>query len=439
MSGFGTVVTGTLTDGSLHAGEEVVIQPRGLRARIRGLQSHKQSIENAPPGARVAINLSGVDASQIRRGDVVTRPGLLQPTTLIDVQFRHLADVERPLVHNAEVKLFTGAAEVVAHVRLLGDEVLQPGQTGWLQLRPVEPIAADRGDRFILRYPSPPQTIGGGIVLDAHPAHRWRRFRPEVIARLETLAAGTPEDIALQALEAEITLSVDQVGERTGLAPDEVGTAISALLEEGTTISLQGDLLMARATWERLAQVMFDELSTFHDHYPLRPGMPREELRSRLRLGPKAFSGVIAFAAAQALVIDQGAQLHLPSHKVRFSSTQQAAIDTLFDAIKKQPTSPPSVKEAQSLVGEEVFQVLVARGDLIQLSADVFFDSNTYADLVQGVKDTIATQGSITVAQARDLFNTSRKYILALLEHLDEIGVTQRIGDERTLKNTLGN
>ena len=136
MSGFGAVVTGTLTGGSIQVGEEVAIQPTGLRARIRGLQSHKQSVKMAPPGSRVAINLSGVEASQIRRGDVITRPGLLQPSTLMDVQFRLLSDAGRPLLHNAEVKLFTGAAEAVAHVRLLGDKVLQPGKTGWLQLRP---------------------------------------------------------------------------------------------------------------------------------------------------------------------------------------------------------------------------------------------------------------------------------------------------------------
>jgi selenocysteine-specific elongation factor len=162
--------------------------------------------------------------------------------------------------------------------------------------------------------------------------------------------------------------------------------------------------------------------------------MPREELRSRLRIAPKTFSGVIAFAVMQELVIDWGAQVQLPSHEVRFSPEQQSTVDALFDAIRSQPTSPPSPKEAQSIVGEEVFQVLIARGDLVQLSADVFFDSVTYGDLVQGVKDTIATHGSITVAQARDLFGTSRKYVLALLEHLDEIGVTQRLGDERILK-----
>ncbi len=433
MSGFGTVVTGTLTGGSVRIGEEIEIQPTGLRARIRGLQSHKQAIEGASPGSRVAINLSGVDASQIRRGDVVTRPGMLPPSRLVDAQFRHLADSGRPLLHNAEVKLFTGAAEVVAHVRLLGDEKLEPGQMGWLQLRPVEPIAADRGDRFILRYPSPPQTIGGGVILDAHPPHRWRRFRPEVIARLETLAAGTPQDLVLQALEGESALSTEQVAQQTGISSDEVAEALATLQVEGSVIPLRDGLVMARASWERLTQALTNELAAYHQQHPLRFGMPREELRSRLRLGPKSFSAFAGLAAEQGLVIDQQALTRLPSHEVRFSPAQQAAIDALFAVIEQQPTSPPNVKEAYDMVGEEVFQVLVAQGELVQLGADVFFDSTTYAEMVQRVKDAILAQGPITVAQVRDLFGTSRKYVLALLEHLDDIGVTKRIGDERVL------
>jgi selenocysteine-specific elongation factor len=438
MSGFGTVVTGTLDGGSVHVGEEIEIQPTGLRARIRGLQSHKESIDAASPGSRVAINLSGVDASQVRRGDVVAKPGVLLPSRLMDVQFRHLAGADRPLLHNAEVKLFTGAAEVVAHVRLLGDETLEPGQMGWLQLRPVEAIAADRGDRFILRYPSPAQTIGGGVILDAHPPHRWRRFRPEVIARLETLAAGTPQDLVLQALEGETALSTEQVEQRTGFSHEEVAEALSALQAEGATLPLRDGLVMARAVWERLSASLTHELGVYHQHYPLRFGMPREELRSRLRLGPKSFSSVVALAAEQGLVLDQGTQMRLPSHEVRFSPAQQAAIDALFEAIRRQPTSPPSVKEAYGMVGEEVFQVLVARGDLVLLGADVFFDKATYAEMVQSVKQALSTQGPMTVAQVRDLFGTSRKYVLALLEHLDEAGVTQRVGDEHILKERAG-
>lgn len=202
ISGFGTVVTGTLLGGSLRVGEEVELQPAGLRGRIRGLQSYKQTVDTAEPGSRVAVNVSGVEKRAVERGNVLTLPGLLQPTTMVDVRFRHLKDVSRSLKHNAEVKLFSGAAESVGHVRLLDYQELAPGQEGWLQIRLETPMALAQGDRFILRYPSPSQTIGGGVIVNSHPSRRWKRFQADVLESLATRLAGTPAERLVQAAHA---------------------------------------------------------------------------------------------------------------------------------------------------------------------------------------------------------------------------------------------
>ncbi len=434
ISGFGTVVTGTLTGGSLHVGDEVEIVPKGLRARIRGLQSYKETLTVARPGSRVAVNLSGVDKAALERGDVLAAPGLLKPTTLIDVQFRHLADAGRPLRHHAEVKFFSGAAETVAHVRLLGDRELPPGRTGWLQLRLADALALDKGDRFILRYPSPPQTIGGGVVLDAHPPHRWRRFKPEVLARLETLAAGTPEELLLQVLEGHTALTPAQAARLADLPLGEAEQVAARLAEQGHVRRLPEGLLMAQASWVRLAERIVREVGDYHRAYPLRAGMPREALRSRLALEGRLFQAILVQAAAEGLLIDEGAAVRLPEHVVRFSPQQQAAVEALFAQIAANPVNTPSVKEATALVGEEVLQVLVERGDVVLVSGEVLFDGATYRRLVAEVQRYIEQHGSISVAQARDAFGTSRKYALALLEHLDSIGVTRRVGDERVLR-----
>ncbi|MGC9334755.1 MAG: selenocysteine-specific translation elongation factor, partial [Anaerolineae bacterium] len=201
IAGFGTVVTGTLSDGSLSAGQEVEIQPSGLKARIRGLQTHREKIEQAVPGSRVAINLTGVSTDEIQRGDVVTVPGWLQPTILIDCHLRYLPDAPGPLKHNAAVGFFSGAAEAQARIRILGHRTMAPGDEGWVQVRLDTPLALGKGDRFIIRQPSPSVTIGGGIVVNPFPGRRYRRFRPEVIDQLETLAHGSPEEILLQDLE----------------------------------------------------------------------------------------------------------------------------------------------------------------------------------------------------------------------------------------------
>lgn len=434
ISGFGTVVTGTLTGGSLHVGDEVVIQPRGLHARIRGLQSHKEAVSSAQPGSRVAVNLSGVDRGDIQRGDVVTRPGTLRGTTLIDVQFRYLPDAGRPLQHNAEVKFFSGAAESVAHVRLVGNRELLPGEEGWLQLRLAQPLALDKRDRFILRYPSPAQTIGGGVVLDPHPPHRWRRFKPEVIARFETLAAGTPEDLVLHALQGETALTPADLAARTGLAGSAIEAALAALAGEGQVFELLSGSWMALAAWQRLTGRMQAELAAYHQRNPLRLGMPREALRSRLGLSGKLFQPFVQRAVESGILVDAGTALSLPEHRVTFTPAQQAAIDRLMREFQAQPTTPPATRDAAALVGEDVLAALVEQGRLVQVNEDVLFDADTYAELVRQVEQFIEREGSITVAQARDLFNTSRKYVLALLEHLDSIGVTRRTGDERVLR-----
>ncbi|MBN1426955.1 MAG: selenocysteine-specific translation elongation factor [Anaerolineae bacterium] len=434
ISGFGTVVTGTLTGGSLAIGDDVEIIPSGLKTRVRGLQSHKENMSMALPGSRVAINLGGIAKEEVQRGNVIALPGLLHATTLVDVHFRHLPGAGRPLKHNALVKFFCGAAETTAHARLLGNMELQPGVEGWLQLRLEDPLALDKDDRFILRYPSPPETLGGGVILDPHPPHRWRRFKPEVILRLETLVAGMPEDVLLQTLEGHIALTHQQLPALTGLSASEMPDAIHALQIQNAVISLSADWLMAKAVWDRISGQIVRELRAYHDSYPLRQGMPREALRSRLKIEGKLFGKIVDLSAQSGLLTDVGTVIRLAEHTVHFSPDEQAAIDQMWKVIQADPTSPPSVKEIIAMVGPEVLQALFEQGLLVQLNPDVLMDTETYSRIVEEIEQFIQAQGSITVAQARDLFNTSRKYVLALLERLDAAGKTRRVGDERFLR-----
>lgn len=434
ISGFGTVVTGTLTGGSLTIGSEVEIQPSGKHARIRGLQSHKSAVSEVNAGSRAAVNLSGISTDSIRRGDVITIPGILTPTTLIDVSFRHLTSASRPLKHNVEVKFFSGAAETIAHVRLLGDRELAIGQQGWLQLRLESPQAVDRGDRFILRYPSPTETIGGGIILDAHPEHRWRRFKPDVIARLETLAAGRSEDVVLQMLESQIALNPSQAEEISGLSTDAFNEAIALLIDRGDVLHID-NLLIARSSWERLTDRMKKEVHAYHTQFPLRLGMPKEAFRNKLGLDSKIATRLIPFAIESGVISENAAQVCLPYHIVRFTAREQASIDQLLQSIQQNPAAPPSVKEAAGMVGDEVLRALIDRGNIMQLNEDVLIGTDIYHLWVLEIQRFIAQTGSITVAQARDLLGSSRKYVLALLEHLDESGITKRAGDERILSS----
>ncbi len=446
MAGFGTIVTGTLIDGSLGVGQEVEILPSGLRSRIRGLQTHQEKIDATEPGGRVAVNLVGLSRDQLRRGDVLTVPNWLQPSMLVDTRLRLLDSAPKPLKHNVEVEFYSGSAQIMARTRLLGDELIDPGQEGWVQLRLAEPAALIRGDRFIIRQPSPSLTVGGGVVLDPAPRRRHRRFRPAVLQRLEALSHGSPQEVLLQALDGVLPRQSRELLEDGGLPANEMEEALDELLGRSKVLVLgQADVgaqaamsenlyLMSRDGWAELERRLRASLSEYHSRYPLRTGMPREELKSRLNLSARIFNAVVGHASAQEILSDEGAVVSLPGHEVRFTPEQQRRIDDLLARFAHSPYATPSVAECESVLGPELLDVLLEQGRLVQVSENVLFLADTYEEMVARVVKHIEDEGSITVAQVRDMFRASRKYALALMEHLDEQRITRRVADERMLR-----
>jgi selenocysteine-specific elongation factor len=462
LQGFGTVVTGTLADGSLSVGDEVeVVTQHGERlpARIRGLQTHKQKIERALPGSRVAINLTGVDVAQVARGSVVARPGLLTPTTLVDAQVemldtdvRRTSEVRRTLSlrHNAEVKVFSGAAQSVARAWLLDADELAPGAQGWAQLQLSTSMALASGDRFILRLPSPSVTIGGGTIVDAHPALRYRRrggrADARVLQRLEALSRGTPSERLANALHDLGFGTVDDASAKAQLGAEEGRRALAEMTSQGLVIVVQG-MAGNREAWREAHVTAGDALRSFHAAQPLLLGMPRDTLRSRLKLSAPVFNALLKLASDEGsalyttssatavdALVDEGEVVRLSSHRVQFSPAQQRSVDALIAQCRAQPWATPSVKEARADLGDAAFEALLRQKQLVQLGADVILLPETYDQAVREVRDFIQREGQMTAAQARDLFNTTRKYSLGLMEHLDTIGVTRRVGDARVLR-----
>jgi selenocysteine-specific elongation factor len=428
MSGFGTVVTGTLLGGSLRVGDDVEILPTGLQGRIRGLQNYKQAVEVAQPGARTAINLSGIDKKSVERGHVLSYPGQLQTTVLVDIHFRHLSDVARVLKHNAEVKFFSGTAESAAYVRLLNDEVLQPGATGWLQIRLEKPLPLARGDRLILRSLSPRETIGGGIVVNPQPRRRWRRFQPEVIQRLETEIQGTPTQRVAQASRRSEPVKRAELQRLVGYTEEELNDAIEDALKEGLIFLLPDGTLLAADVWQDMTDRIMEELRAFHQAEPLRKGMPREELRSRLGVKNSILNALLA---AQADIVAHNTVLRLNGHEIRFTQAQHERVEQLKQRIGESPYSPPSYSEAVEMVGENVLHALIESSEIVQVQPDVVFSRQAYDTMVATALQIIDDTGDVTAAALRDVFHTSRKYAIGLLEHLDSIGITRRVGDVR--------
>ncbi len=425
IGGFGTVVTGTLLDGPLTVGQEIELLPQGLRARVRGLQTHQQRTEQALPGTRVAINLAGVHHSQISRGNLLTLPGSIKPTQLIDVQLRMVRDIPFVLQQNMALDLFIGAAELHCRATLLDQEELRPGESGWVQLRLDQPIAAVRGERCIVRQPSPGLTVGGGVVVDTHPA-RHRRFRPEVVAALETLARGTPDQLILQVLGDGPPRLWDEVIAATGISATLAHEGLHTLQADGRALQLTTQVVIAAAGWQRLESRLGAALQHYHKRFPLRQGMPREELRQRLNLEARVLNAVLDYAAQQGLLRLNETSVWLAAHTPQLTAAQRRSVDALLAAMRKTPYAPPTPD-----LEPELLAWALEQGLLVRSSADVYFLPDTYAELIDWVRASITEQGNISVAQFRDRFNTSRKYALAFLEHLDERKITRRSGDVR--------
>ncbi len=426
ISGFGTVVTGTLRDGEFALGDEVEVVPGGLRGRVRGLQTHRQKIGRAIPGSRVAMNLAGVEVSAVRRGMVVARPGTLRPTSILTARLTVLADVSRALEHDATVKVYAGTAEEVARVAVLSGDEIAPGNEGWAQLRLAGPIAALVGDRFVLRVPSPAETIGGGVIVDVS-ARRLRR-RPETILSLERAASGDVPSRVGALLAAPATR--EEVARRLDLPPGEVAHAITRLVALGEIVELD-PFLLSRLGYEELARRSGEAVGAYHTRYPLRRGMPKEELRDALHVEAKLWPPLLRRLVVDGVAADHGATVALPSHRVELPADVAPAWRAARERLAENEAQPPSTKELG--LDAEVVAALAERGELVKLGPDLVLLPETVRRFGDAIIAEVASAGRVSVARARDLMGSSRKYVLPLLQFLDDAGATRRSGEERIL------
>jgi selenocysteine-specific elongation factor len=424
ISGFGTVVTGTLVDGSLRVGEDVELQPSGRRVRIRGLQQHGKRVDQAQPGSRVAANLVGVEKEDLHRGEVLARAGTIAATRRMDASVRVLADSPRPLRHGAQLLLHTGTVEVAARAIVLGGDEIEPGSGGWVQLYLARPVAVSEGDRFVLRLPTPSATIAGGMFADINP-RRHPRHDESVWESLERRAAGDVLQEELRKYPRGITV---QGLLRATLAEHADVSALAA--------RRAGQWLFAPEAWAGIGSRAHRALEDYHRAHPLRAGMPREELKSRLGLAPAVFGPAVTELARDGVLADRGGELALPAHRVEIDPAAGGPAGRLLELLGAQRFAPPSLAEAMREAGAsaEVVRALAQKGELVRLSEDVAFTRPAYEAAVAMVREMGAGDGAVTVASLRDRMGASRRPVLALLEYLDAQRITRRTGDQRVLR-----
>ena len=434
ISGFGTVVTGTLIDGSLAVGQEVALAGSGQRARVRGLQTHKTKVDSTGPGVRLAVNLSGLSRDEVERGEILTSPGWLDPTYRIDAHLRMVKGAPHPLKHNEGVTFHLFTSESSARVRLLDADRLSAGEEGWVQILLAEPMPAVKGDFFVLR--SAEDTLGGGQVVDPKPRRRYRRFDVDVVERLMTLDQGTGEDVIVSVAEQAGPCDLTTLSRRANLPLDEVLERVRRLVDDGQLVMLGSmgtdadAVVYSSQGWQVLKSRSFTILRTYHNQYPLRRGAPAPELRSRLGLSQPVYQRVLSMLEDQGFLVEERQSVRLPEHEVTLTPEMERQTGRYLGALDSNPYSPPG---DQSL-DPELLGVLIDQGLVVRVTDAVVFAAAAYQEMTRRIVEHLKSEGSITVGEARTMFDTSRKYVLPLLEYMDQQQITRRSGDERVLR-----
>ena len=440
---FGTIVTGTLWSGTLSVGDEVAILPMGLASRVRRLQVHGQSVEQAAAGQRTAVNLPGLEVSQIERGDVLCLPGTLRASQSLDVTLSLLPDAPRPLVNRARVRFHLGTSERLARVVLLDREELQPGEQTYAHLRLESPSAALPHDRFVIRSYSPQFTIAGGSILDPNPP-KERRQRAKMIEHLRVLERGSSADRIERHLLAAgfVPLTQEDLRTRTDLDAAALAENLRDLVARGAAVLVGAKGEVGALHAERVMQLekeVLERLREFHGKEPLRDGLVKEELRSKLpaQLQLGTFGWMITRLAEAGKIAVERDKVRLTDHRPRLSAAEEAlkeGIEAAYREAAFQPATPDGVLaslKADRKLFQAVFRRMVDDGLLVRVKGDIFLHRDRYAEMRERVLSHFVTQPGINVGTMKDLFGVSRKYAIPFLEHLDDVRVTRRQGDER--------
>ena len=438
MKGFGTVVTGTLISGTVHKEQEVEVHSTGKRLRVRGVQVHGHPAEEAIAGQRTALNLAGVETTELARGMMLTPPEMFHPVVRLGVQLDLLPSA-RPLRQYARVHLHVFAAETIARVTLLGAKQLLPGESGFARLKLDRPIVLFPGDRFILRQYSPVVTIGGGRVLDAGDPP-IRIGRDQRLPFLQTIASASPKE----ALWARVNrrwifgLTLAEAVAETGWLPARV-QQLAAELKQAGEIAIFGNVLITSRWLERIHQDILSLTHHFHDANPLLAGINKEELRAAKWGHPELFDGVVAGLLREKKLEADGELLRLPGRGVVLRDEEAESKSQIEQAFAKAGLQVPALKDVLASLpvdkvrAQKIVTLLLRDRVLVKLSDDLVF----HRDALEVMRRQIVAQKTKTpklnVGNFKDLFGVTRKYAIPLLEYLDRERVTRRVGDERVI------
>ncbi len=445
MKGFGTVVTGTLIAGTIATGDSVEILPEKLEAKIRGIQVHNKQVEKASAGLRTAINLQGMDKDFLERGNVLVPLKTVTPTSRIDVMIEHLSSSSKPLKNRSRIRLHSGTSEVLAQLILLDQDELPPGGNALAQFKLERPIVVLPRDRFVIRHYSPIFTIGGGEVLDANP-HKHKRLASETLAQLNAIKGGSDkENIQLFVSDSGWAgLDLLQLVPKTGKSPSQISRLLNELIQEGKLILIDKETqrVIASQKHEELKSLLLKQMKDYHKKFPLKKGIPKEELKSKLPplIDPRLFNYLLTDLFNSSLIAVEKEKLWLHDHKPLLKDSQKELQDTIEKIYRKGGLTPPSFKElVVQLSSDEretksIIDLLTADSIVVKVKDNLWFHRDALETLKKNLIEFLKDNGEITTPQFKELTQASRKYTIPLMEYCDQSKITIRVGEKRVLR-----
>jgi len=446
ITGFGTVVTGTLISGSISEGDRIEIYPRKIDTRVRSIQVHEKNVKTAYAGQRVAINIANVKLDEIQRGDVLTQLERMEPSMMLDARLEMLPGADKSIDNRDRLRLYHGTSEIMCRVVLLDREELKPGESAFVQLRLEEETACMKGDRFVIRTYSPMLTIGGGTILEPNPPKR-KRFKEDVIEELKIKEQGNPTEV----VERYLIQNSDKYPEKksilkgVGNISAELYEKIAAELSEKKLIhqfKLGDETYLLHIRYLKDVETKLTEiLEAYHKKNPLKIGISKEELRTRIFEGikPRLADLVFGYLEANGTIKIENQYIAQGSFKVQFNKVQEKIRDVIEKNYSENRFNPPKLMElaeANPLDKNQyqlVYAALIEMGELIKLDEDIAFSRAAYNEAAELLRRHLKVNGSIQLGQFRDILGTSRKYAMALLDHFDQNKITKRVGDNRVL------
>jgi selenocysteine-specific elongation factor len=446
MRGFGTVVTGTLFSGTIRVEDRVEIYPKGIEAKVRGLQVHNESVAEAVAGQRTAINLQGIDKVELERGDVLGRPAEFLPTFMLDAVLQHLPDAPRPLRHRARLRLHLGTSEIMGRAILLDRDELAAGEEAYVQFRLEAPAIVLPRDRFVIRSYSPVQTIGGGVLLDVQPA-KHRRGEAGLSSHFQLLATGAHEEVFAHHLKQATHqgLRLSEFLPRTELSEARLRQIAAALQRAGRVRAVNVEIgwYLHTDIFDALSRKLRSDLETFHRQNPLKPNISIEELRAKVRgLGERVCLLALEQLRHQGDVVVERERVRLATHQVALDDTRERLLNELEAEFLAAGFQPPRVEEVFDKLkmgkghDKELLQVLVDQGRAVRLKDNVVFHRSTLEKVASLLIQYLRNHREITPIDFKDLLGVSRKYAIPLLEYFDSQKITIRIGDKRVLRGS---